>query len=293
MDLFPQTLDFDLGEGCFADILQHPEHVTGKTPAMVFLHGGGGIVGDRRAIWPDGGSMNRFATHLFGSQQSAFDVISLGLPQFANQGHSQSGHLQPIVPTPTGAVYPESFDLLGYSLDRIGQLFEPSGIVLAGASYGAIQAGVQMLRAPLPIAGVIGYYLVPDVRAQGGVDSMHWSALKGLFGTTTLAQWNAVPVTKKREASFRWYLERGATANYRPVYGIFERIGDHIKPYGDPARPGSAIHDGAQLGTLVQALTAAGLPHESDLLPVQGAWETAQFGDPLSQRVEKWMLGLL
>lgn len=293
MNLFPQTLDIDLGEGCFVDILQHPAHVTGETPAMVFLHGGGGIVGDRRAIWPDGGSMNRFATHLFNSQQSAFDVISLGLPQFANQGHSNAGHLTPIVPTPTGVTYPTSFDLLSYSLGRIVELFTPSSIVLAGASYGAIQSGVQMLRTPLPIVGLIGYYLIPDVRAQAGVDAVHWSAVPGLFGTTSLAAWNAVPVTLKREASFRWYLERGAIANAKPIYAIFERIGDHIKPYGDPARPASAIHDGAQLGTLVQALEAAGLPHESDLLPVQGAWETAQFGDPLSLRVESWMIKAL
>jgi pimeloyl-ACP methyl ester carboxylesterase len=293
MDLFPQTLDLDLGEGCFVDVLQHPEHVTGTTPAMVFLHGGGGIVGDRRAIWPDGGSMNRFATHLFGSSESSFDVISLGLPQFANQGHSQSGHLTPIVATPTGVTYPESFDKLSYSLDRIIELLQPGPIVLAGASYGAIQCGVQMLKVPLPIVGLIGYYLIPDVRSTGGVDAMHWSALPGLFGTTTQAAWNAVPVTKKREASFRWYIDRGQIANARPIYAIFERIGDHIKPYGDPARPGSRIHDGAQLGTLVQSLAAAGLPHESELLPSQGAWETPEFGDPLSARVESWMISLL
>lgn len=293
MNLFPQTLDLSLGEGCYVDVLQHPNHVTGQTPAMVFLHGGGGVVGDRRAIWPDEGSMNRFATHLFGSTQSAFDVISLGLPQFANQGHSPAGHLNPIVPTPTGTTYPQSFDLLSYSLGRILELFTPSQIVLAGASYGALQSGVQMLRAPLPIVGLIGYYLIPDVRAVGGVDTIHWSTLPGLFGTTTQAAWNPVPVTSKRQASFLWYLERGATANAKPVYAVFERVGDHIKPYGDPARPGSAAHDGAQLGTLVQALTATNLPHESDLLPFRGAWETAQFGDPLSVRVETWMSDLL
>lgn len=293
MNLFPQILDFALGEGCYVDVLQHPEHVTGQTPAKVFLHGGGGIGGDRRAIWPDGGSMNRFATHLFQSEESAFDVISLGLPQETNQAPTNAPHLSPIVRTPVGVHFPESFARLNYALQRIQEEFQPSGIILAGCSYGAIISGVQMMRSSLPIQGLIGYYLIPDVRASGGVDSVHFSMVQGLFGTTTQSAWNAIPVAAKREASFLWYLERGLIANAKPIYLVFDRVGDHIKPYGDPARPGSAPHDASQFATVRDALVAAGLPHQAELLPGRGAWEKPEFGDPLSQRVESWMIDLV
>lgn len=298
-DLTPQTLDFSLGNGCYMDVLAHSGG--GPKPVLILRHGGGGTGGDRRYFWCDGKSLNRLCWYLSTSIVTNFDIVSLGTPQWAFDSPTSAPHLASIVNCPTGSKFPESYDLIATAVAAVIANLSPSKVFLGGTSFGAMMTGCAMMRSSLPIDGLFTQFLCPDVRHVGGdshvacrcPDTIHQSWLGGIDGHTTQAQWNATQNHIKRSTSFLWYLERGLTTNKRPMFVSFDVVGDGIKPYGDPARVGSGVHDGQQYPTLTTALTAAGVTHTDLQLPSRDAWEINTFGDPANIVAENWLLSLL
>lgn len=301
--LTPSVQNFDLGNGCVADVLYHPDYVAGVTPWMFFRHGGALAAGDHYAIWPNGGSLNAFATHLFNSSTTAFSICSLGTPQYTNAGATPNvGYLDTIVNSATGVTFttsPSCVDRFEDAVDAaIAEFTDGAPVILAATSAGCFLAQVAMCRGGLPatVKGYLGYYPIPDVRkfASGG-DKLHHSVITGLYGTSSQATWDAVSAGNKAAASFLALLESGPHDDILPCYFVMDRCGNHLAPYGDPSKPGSAPHDTAQFAPLLatmNALVSAGsVPaFQQSLFAGRNFWETQPLAAAsVHVAVESWM----
>lgn len=292
-NLFPQRVNIALGAGtgCIYDVLWHPDFRTQQLPLIIFLHGGGGTGGDHYACWGNGGSMNRFLTRLSTHPTFKCNIVSAGTAQYLWSGPTTNVPYLPTVVNPTTPqVYPVNVDVLAPTIDSFRTAFNPSAVFVAAVSWGAMKFASAMMRGNINIDGLITYYLCPDIRASGGVDSIYWTWIRGWFGTLTQSAWNAIATADKQQASFLYHLETANLSHFKPLYNVFDKAGMHVKPYGLPDVANSLVHDSKQYYTLRDALLAANVSHVSELLPQRGAWETELYGDPLTDRVVTWMI---
>lgn len=307
-NLTPDFLNVPLNGGCVGDRLVHAG--AGPRPVFIWLHGGGGYTGDHYRLWVNGQPMNRFADYLNGSSLSNFDVVSLGVPQYTNDGPTSAGHLPTMTDATLGVVWPTSAVNCVAGINHVISLLNPSGVILGGFSYGGLMAGTAMLSGLLTQCdGFVGYYIAPDARKAGHLpggsyngdlhiscgthapDCVHWSQLKGIGGVESEAAWNAIPPQVRQAASIRWYIDNGHTAHYKPMWlGNADDLGDHRMPYGDPVRVGAQTHDSQQHVDLVAALTAHSLAFEEFTMVDNSGWESATEGDPMNAAAEAFML---
>lgn len=309
----PTISDFRYGRRLFQklDTYQHPIRDAGGNPAVIKLHGGGGVVGAKEDTWT-GGTNTNFAEYLHTTRNAAsdlhFDTIAVETRQ-------------KIFTTPQfrgdQAYFPETIIDVKRAIiaikARAAELgIDPTKLFLMGESHGGWKTLMCMCTAPLVGAGggapeqlrrldqtnydsiVRGYISqsgMIDVRRTGNVDQIHYASLGAWFGTRddaanqtgafpndTGVEWNAVPAQLKAAASPLAYVEAGATRFFRPLYITGATSGNHTHPYADPAGPtgpdgGPNIHDGQQGLDLYNAMKARGLS-ATDGRYAQGSWDT-------------------
>lgn len=309
-NLTPQVLNYDLSTvsgyatsaaGCYAEVLQHAG--AGPRPMIIFRHGGAGTVLHRRDIWTASGGFNSFATYMNGSSLSGWDICSLGTPQFVESSSGGPAHLSgtPMVHCPDGVTYetsPKNIDYYAAAVRATIDISNPSAVVLAGGSWGNILGLPEMMRAAMPVevVGYIGFQPIPDLRAvdwERRSQFLSWKAHQGTFGTTTAAAYDAISYANREALSFNWYLEQANVANYRPCFFLWERVGNHIMPYGDNVRPGSSPHDSHQYISMLAMMRALGLTFQHHVFSRAGEWDDNAVGIPVSQAIETFIEGLL
>lgn len=304
-NLFPVTndeLDVPLGNGCYVDFFRKATPRPGPRQLVVYGPGGGFGGFDRRTLAVSGGALNYFAGHVLTSDESNFDVASIGTPQSSNLYPTVCPHLPPIVPTPTGFIYPIIFDLVKYALEATISTWaqmdvnnDPDGVVMAGASARAHAMATLMYRFPLPVKAFLGLYATPDMRKDSaGVDIVHNTYWRTYFGLTTEAQAAAVPMQQRKDMSPMYWISRGQIQHHRPSFLVYEQeVGDGVHAFGDPnpARPHSAVHDSLQLAVWKNALVRANLPHKAYMIDGgRNSWETAEHGDVLNPIAEQYLV---
>lgn len=316
---------------CRVDILKHPTRSPDGNMAFVYRHGGGGINRDKRLPWVAGGTCNLLANYLM-AQPFPVDFWSVESPQ-AKWGTPISAAHLPTTTNEVETVpvlFPKSADYLrlfaqwakfhAFGREPVPELgvdlgHNPSRMIGVGSSYGAClwawtalggrraprttagRFGCNGRFGPYPddssMAGLVLFEMPIDLRNLGGVDQTYWGAIPGLLGAFTLPEWLKIPAHVKAAASPLAYLQAGETANYTPQYVIHEDVGNHVKPYGDPATGGGAnVHDGAQWGTYTGALAAANLSWAGELT-VANAWSDETEGPLISARVLSWARGVV
>jgi len=302
----PDVVNFDLSTvsgfsssaaGCVADAFHHPNHVAGVTPWLTIRHGGALAAGDHYAPWVLGGTMNLFIEFLMASATTAFSVCSLGTPQFTNAGPTTGvGHLPAIVNSSTGATLlttPSTISRYEAALAAAIDHFDMLKVIESGASAGMQLVGLAGMNTARPsqVKGILGYYPIPEVRkVLSGGDTLHWSVITGLYGTATQAAWDAISLANKRLGSINYFLEQSTIPTILPWYIVLDRVGNHIKPYGDPAKPNSAPHDIAQFEPLISLLRAHGISVTVSVFPIRFGWELLPLESAaVSALVETWM----
>jgi len=307
------------------DLFKHATRLPGGNPVFVIRHDGL-MTGDRRAPWVAGGRLNVFANWL--NQQTALpcDVWSVESPQMRWDSPTAAAHLTTTTDeAATRAVYaPESVEwlrsfvqwakrhaeggephpdlgaTLGNHVRDIFGVGDALGALLwAIAAYagprapktsgGTLVQGVRFgpYATDSTLRGLVLLGMPIDLRSIGG-EQVYPTAVRGLFGTLTTGEWNRVPQLAKAACSPLAYVQRGETRWHVPQYVVHEDLGNHVKPYGDPATgAGADLRDGAQWTTYTQALAAANLSWAGELIATND-WNDEALGAAISARVHTW-----
>lgn len=283
------------------DIKRHPIRDSGGNPWVLDSHLGGLKKYGMHDIWVSGNPGNSFANWLNQIELDVhFDIISIETTRGAWQTPTAVPHLSGTYNEPQThfGFWPENFTSAGsgfrwlYDHAKELGLAQNKGFV-KGCSAGANLWMINMCQGTLSgVRGVINQSGPIDYRAVNGVDTVFWSYHTHYHNTQTQAAWNALPLLKKQQMSVMWWIARGFTQSFVPIYTIFEQVGDGIKPYGDPARPNSNVHDAAMYPTLDNVLTIANLPHSGNLIP-RNHWNDPVAGPIVSSGVYQWMVNIL
>lgn len=320
---------------CRVDILQHAVRLPEGNPVAVIRSGGGGMSRDKREPWVAGEPFNGFANWLNQQTALPIDVWSVSTPQSHYTLPVVAAHLATTFDDQLTrpVLFPENVDWLktffqwanrfavgGEVLPELGtNLGHRAGDYIGvGREFGALLQAVASFSGPKPpatsngqlipggrfgpygtsssIKGLVLLDLVVDVRNLAGVEQVYWGALKGLFGTyEQLLEWQRIPTWVKAAASPIAYIERGEVRNVVPQYLVYQGLGNHLKPYGDPATgAGADVRDSAQLNTYAAALASVvpALRYVGEAIAV-GDWETEVNGAALSSRVFAFMRAAL
>lgn len=315
---------------CRVDVLQHATRIPEGNPVLVIRHGGGGMTSDKREPWVAGGAFNVLANWLHQQTALPFDVWSIATPQSHYGSPVSAAHLSTTYNDrlTRPVLFPESVEWLKFFFQWAnryavgGDVLPETGATLghkagdyiaAGREFGALLQAVAAFSGPHPpattngqllpggrfapygtssaVKGLVLLDLITDVRAPGGIEQVYWSAMQGLFGTYgALNEWQRVPASAKAAASPIAYVQRGETRHVLPQYLVQQGLGNHLKPYGDPATgAGADVRDSDQHLAYVAALnaTAPVLPFTAELI-VASDWETEVNGAALSSRVFNW-----
>lgn len=333
-NITPTRLDVRWGADFHArvDMFQHPTRLPSGNPVMVYRHGGGGWLYDKRLPWTALGTFNVLANWLMQQSELPFDFWSVGSPQYDWSAPIPSGHLPTTRPEPLtrAVVFPENVEWLktfyqwanrhalgGQIVPELGtDLGHTKGDYIGlGSSFGTLMQTTAQFSGPrVPgttnaviapggrfgpyaggggVKGLLLFAALLDIRTLAGLDQIYQGHLTGLYGTHSQGQWNRVPTWMKAAFSPLAYLEAGQTRYAVPHYIVHEQVGNGLKPYGDPATgAGNDPHDAAMNAPWIAALTAAGIPAVGEVVPL-GDWETEVAGAALSQRVLTWARGVL
>lgn len=282
------------------DQLKHPTRDATGNPCVIYLHGGGGITGNKEGAWStiNGGTFVNLAQYFntvkVASTDQHFDLVSLETrqklfltPQFRGD---QAFFPETILDVKRG--------IIAIKTQAAALGIDPNKLFLYGESHGAWKVVMTMCTSPLignggskteqlrrldamsydsVVRGYLAEQPMVDVRRISNVDQIHFSALEAWFGTRsdpanstgafpndTGLEWAAVPDSLKAAASPLAYVQNGDTRYFRPLYLTGARVGNHTKPYADPAGPtilgeGPNVHDSQQGVDLAAAMTARGL----------------------------------
>lgn len=280
------------------------DHPNGQNPCLFVRHGGAGVTGDHGTYRTDAFGDPFYAIHWLGGAQAGsnpsprWDVCSFSSGQEHHIDFYAGTGLASTSPQPRSLslYFPDAIRDCQRAISAIkGQHvalgFNPRKVVGWGDSYGATVMGLGQLIPPLggngrrriwrdgvnltsnhdsTLRALVYHIGQPDCRNISGTDQIHYFNCGGWFGTRTdvSTEFDALPDNVKELSSIIAYLEAGGNdiegcRNWLVAWAT--GIGDGIKPYGRPGVGGSDIHDTAQHTNLVNALTAAGITHGSQL----------------------------
>lgn len=315
---------------CRVDILQHATRLPEGNPVFVIRFGGGGMTRDKREPWVAAGALNVFANWLNQQTALPVDVWSVSTPQSHYQSPVVAAHLTTTFDDylTRPVLFPESVYWLksffqwanrhavgGEDVPELGATLghRAGDYIAVGREFGALLQAVAAFSGPNPpatsngqlipggrfapygtssaIKGLVLLDLIPDVRKIAGIESIYWSSMRGLFGTYVVqSEWERIPAWAKAAASPIAYIQRGETRFVVPQYLVQQNLGNHLKPYGDPATgAGADVRDSDQHTAYRAALdaTVPPLPYVAELIAPDD-WETEVNGAALSSRVFTW-----
>lgn len=119
------------------------------------------------------------------------------------------------------------------------------------------------------VKGIINFRGAQEFRSRNNpnVQNDEWmdfSITPEYMGTSTFAEWAAIPQEVKAQMGYHWYLEQPSVAYWTPLFLLYEQVGTGNAA---PTTPWTDAHDWGQYTRLVTKMTQTGVSFQSLLFP--------------------------